>query len=807
MTDRAGRSGLPPRRRRGPVWFVHAMAATAIALLQMGPVAAQGLPGLPQADLPSAAGSVPVTGVAAPSPTNWADRLAEARAEQQRLQADPDAPAGAERRRALSRLIALLTSRAERAQAPKSKTPAAAEPSSAVTLRGEPPYPVPEVDALRDQRDSLQAQVTALALTLKSLDGELEAAAQVHRKAAEALRLRQELLERGRSGPEATALQGQLELARLQSQVAELELAQADETRTAARQRQARLSDPIATLEREIERVRGQQRLDEEDLLPVRNGIAAESRRLQMERARASRELARREIQLKNGGRAAAHELEALRGHVLALERLEGIERGKEAIWELRQQVTAAGDDPELRRDAAAALSDGIEQVQARQRTAAEQLELLRSEYRVQQSRLAAMADDEPQLAEAERAASALQQQIAVHERMQEQLARIGTLLARTRADLGPADGPSGARGWLERGAAVALDLARRAWQYELFSATETSEVAGRVVTVDYGVTVGKTIGVLVLFLLGYAVARLLAIRLADFLVSRARISPQLAQVLRRWVMSTLMLIVLLVVLRLARVPLTAFAFLGGALAIGVGFGAQNIIKNLISGVIILFERKIRVGDTVTIGGISGTVTAVDLRATTVLGFDGIESIVPNSNLLENQVSNWSYGNPMIRRAIVVGVVYGSDTRRTIDLILSAARRQPATLPDPAPQVLLDDFGSDALVFRLLYWMRLGGERSGLIVDSDIRLDIETALREAGITMAFPQRDVHLDSVAPLRVELSRARAEPGTPQAPDRAEAPSPPNAMPTSTNCADGSAECGPGNGPSRTQGGGAG
>ena len=705
MTDRAGRSGLPPRRRRGPVWFVHAMAATAIALLQMGPVAAQGLPGLPQADLPSAAGSVPVT---------------------------------------------------------------AAEPSSAVTLRGEPPYPVPEVDALRDQRDSLQAQVTALALTLKSLDGELEAAAQVHRKAAEALRLRQELLERGRSGPEATALQGQLELARLQSQVAELELAQADETRTAARQRQARLSDPIATLEREIERVRGQQRLDEEDLLPVRNGIAAESRRLQMERARASRELARREIQLKNGGRAAAHELEALRGHVLALERLEGIERGKEAIWELRQQVTAAGDDPELRRDAAAALSDGIEQV---------------------------------------RAASALQQQIAVHERMQEQLARIGTLLARTRADLGPADGPSGARGWLERGAAVALDLARRAWQYELFSATETSEVAGRVVTVDYGVTVGKTIGVLVLFLLGYAVARLLAIRLADFLVSRARISPQLAQVLRRWVMSTLMLIVLLVVLRLARVPLAAFAFHGGALAIGVGFGAQNIIKNLISGVIILFERKIRVGDTVTIGGISGTVTAVDLRATTVLGFDGIESIVPNSNLLENQVSNWSYGNPMIRRAIVVGVVYGSDTRRTIDLILSAARRQPATLPDPAPQVLLDDFGSDALVFRLLYWMRLGGERSGLIVDSDIRLDIESALREAGITMAFPQRDVHLDSVAPLRVELSRARAEPGTPQAPDRAEAPSPPNAMPTSTNCADGSAECGPGNGPSRTQGGGAG
>jgi potassium-dependent mechanosensitive channel len=254
--------------------------------------------------------------------------------------------------------------------------------------------------------------------------------------------------------------------------------------------------------------------------------------------------------------------------------------------------------------------------------------------------------------------------------------------------------------------------------------------------------------------------------------------SPQLAQVLRRWVMSTLLLLVLLVVLRLARVPLTAFAFLGGALAIGVGFGAQNIIKNLISGVIILFERKIRVGDTVTIGGISGTVSAVDLRATTVRGFDGIESIVPNSNLLENQVSNWSYGSPMVRRAIVVGVVYGSDTRRTIDLILASARRQPATSPDPAPQVLLDDFGSDALVFRLLYWMRLGGERSGPIVDSDIRLDIESALREAGITMAFPQRDVHLDTVAPIRVELSRARVEPVSVNPPGPATATAPTHA-----------------------------
>jgi potassium efflux system protein len=750
------------------------MAATVVALLQVGTASAQGLPSLPKVNAPSIAGPASTASAATSSATNWAERLAEARAEHERLLADPDAPAGAERRRASSRLIALLKSRVERAQASKSTTSAPTGPAIAVTLRGEPPYPVPEVDALRDQRDSLKAQHAALALTLKSLEGELEAASAAHRKAAETFRLRQEQFERGRSGVDAAALQGQLELARMLSRVAELELTQADESRAAARERQARLAEPITTLEREIERVRRQQRLDEEDLLPLRNDIAAELKRLQMERTRASRELARREPRLKGGGPAAARELEALRGLVSALDELVAIERGKEAIWEHRQKVAEAGNDRELQRAAAAALRDGMEQVQARQRVASEQLELLRSEYRVQQSRLAVMADDGPSLADAEQAVSALQQQISVHERLQDQLTRIGTLLARSRSDLGAIDGPVGARGWLERGVQAASDLIRGVWEFELFNASETSEVAGRIVTVDYGVTVGKSIGALVLFVLGYAVARSVTIRSTNLLVSRAHMSPQLAQVLRRWVMSTLLLVVLLVVLRLVRVPLTAFAFLGGALAIGVGFGAQNIIKNLISGVIILFERKIRVGDTVTIGGISGTVSAVDLRATTVRGFDGIESIVPNSNLLENQVSNWSYGNPMIRRSIVVGVVYGSDTRRTIDLIHACTCRQPATLPDPAPQVLLDDFGSDALVFRLLYWMRLGGERAGLTVDSDIRLDIESALREAGITMAFPQRDVHLDTVAPLRVELSRVRAEPASPGETGRATTPS---------------------------------
>lgn len=124
-------------------------------------------------------------------------------------------------------------------------------------------------------------------------------------------------------------------------------------------------------------------------------------------------------------------------------------------------------------------------------------------------------------------------------------------------------------------------------------------------------------------------------------------------------------------------VPLTAFAFLGGALAIGIGYGARNVIKNLISGVIILFERKVRVGDTVTVGSVSGEVIAVDLRATTIRGFDGIEAIIPNSTLLEQQVSNWTSGQPVLRRTIRLrldgprsGPQVDSDLRGALDRLL-----------------------------------------------------------------------------------------------------------------------------------------
>jgi small-conductance mechanosensitive channel len=327
--------------------------------------------------------------------------------------------------------------------------------------------------------------------------------------------------------------------------------------------------------------------------------------------------------------------------------------------------------------------------------------------------------------------------------------------MSRSRSDLGVADRPDNLAGWAEEIQSTAGGWLAAIWNFELFSATEATQVDGRVVTVDYGVTIGKSVGMLVLFGLGYWASGYVSRALINQVAKRLHLSAHLARVLRRWLSSILVLVVLMVVLKMARIPITAFAFLGGALAIGIGFGTQNIIKNIISGIIILFERKIRVGDIVTIGGMSGTVQTVDLRATTVRGFDGIDAIVPNSTLLENQISNWSGSSPDVRRSVVVGVSYGSNLRQAATLITDCAAAHVAVLKQPAPEVFFEDFGSDSLTLRLQYWTRLGGERAGPSVDSDLRFAISDALQAAGIGIAFPQRDVHLDVPGAIRVELS----------------------------------------------------
>jgi len=720
---------------------------------------AQSIPGLP-----SLGARTTAPAASQPTAVEWAARLEAARSEHRALldlPADSE-PLLAERQLASARKLVLLSARVDaltaRATGVKAPESVVAPPPR---LKEPPPYDVLEIDSLRDYLEVLTTQQSALRLALKSMDANVEAAVQSRAQADANMRLLRDQPARASKEGAAAQQRAQLSLATLAAQVAELEAIQGDEARERARQQLEALAGPVNALRAEIERARTRQRFDEADLATVLKDLEAERKKLSAEGAKLAERVARREAQSAPDDPWHQRIVEHTSQLTLMLGQLEDLLRGQEALWRARRQATVTTLDARQLQAASVRATKALEDLQDQRKRLSEEGRLLRAELRTQQALVAGLVADDPSRAGEQQVLNALLARSDMQDRLRDGIDRTAVLIERVRIDLGLTNRPDSVEEALSRGGARLATWAENAWNYELFSATETTRIDGRVITVDHGVTVGKSIGVVVMLVLGYWASGRLSAVLISLIGRRVPMSAQLARVLRRWVNSILLLVLLLLVLKMARIPLTAFAFLGGALAIGVGFGAQNVIKNLISGVIILFERKIRVGDIVSIGGMSGTVINVDLRATTVRGFDGIDAIVPNSTLLETQVSNWSGGNPNIRRAIAVGIEYGSDVRKAAQLVADCARAHASVLADPAPEVLFDNFGSDDLQLRLLFWVALGGARGGPTVDSDLRYAIHDALQAAGIVIAFPQRDVHLDMAGPLRVELSGGSTQP----------------------------------------------
>jgi small-conductance mechanosensitive channel len=193
----------------------------------------------------------------------------------------------------------------------------------------------------------------------------------------------------------------------------------------------------------------------------------------------------------------------------------------------------------------------------------------------------------------------------------------------------------------------------------------------------------------------------------------------------------------------LVGINLSSLAILAGAVGVGLGFGLQNIINNFVSGLIILAERPIAIGDHVEIGGVDGTVQRISLRSTTVLTNDNIAIIVPNADFITHSVTNWSYADPRVGFRLPVGVAYGTDVEKLRMLLLEAAQEHPKALKDPAPTVHLTGFGDSALNFELVVWTQEMTHRPRQF-RSDLNFAIERKLRENHIEIPFPQRDLHL---------------------------------------------------------------
>ncbi len=191
-------------------------------------------------------------------------------------------------------------------------------------------------------------------------------------------------------------------------------------------------------------------------------------------------------------------------------------------------------------------------------------------------------------------------------------------------------------------------------------------------------------------------------------------------------------------------VSVTALAGLGAVLAVGIGFGLQNIAQNFVSGLILLLERPVKKGDFVEVGDVRGTVRDIRARATVVTTLDNVDIIVPNGRFITEPVTNATFGDRRVRVRVEVGVAYGSDTDLVRRTLLEVAEASPSVLRDPPPQVVFRAFGESSLDFQLLVW--LADPRDEQPAASELRFALERALRGHGIEIPFPQRDLHLRS-------------------------------------------------------------
>lgn len=247
-----------------------------------------------------------------------------------------------------------------------------------------------------------------------------------------------------------------------------------------------------------------------------------------------------------------------------------------------------------------------------------------------------------------------------------------------------------------------------------------------------------------VVIILGWWLIRKLA-HLATFRLRQSGASPDTVHLVKRVFYIVSLAILTFTLLEMMNVPLTAFAFLSGAIAIGIGFGAQNIINNFISGWILMWERPIRIGDFLEVDGARGKVEAINTRSTRIRRTDGVHMLIPNSKLLENTVVNWTLIDNLTRTTVRVGVAYGSPCKEVERLIYKAVSTQADILTDPEPVVIFDDFGDNALVFEVFFWVNATVERDLRVIRSQVRFAIEEYFNNADIVIAFPQRDVHLD--------------------------------------------------------------
>lgn len=626
-----------------------------------------------------------------------------------------------------------------------------------------PPYPVLKVDELREAARAMALTVQSIQTRLRMTETLADHAEAELKTVQGRVRQLSERLEGLQDNDKRDGLVQERDLAQLRERVEGARVAMLDAERQKVQEQLAEAKQRVALLIRQRDLAQRQAHFPQEDFDRIakrieadRQAIAAELERAVDEQSLQRQAVAAEEAKLaaanaassvsKAKAREQADRLARLNGvveglrlrfdnanlHVdLARQLLDDLEREGQ-IWDLRFATTHGKLSLTEERDAATKLANAAKQIRGRKEYGLQQLMMVGSRISEIENRLAEAASSGPPQHVQELLYAARHRE-DLHRRLLQRTDALLEVIENWEAEFSQREQSRSLIARLREMWRNLLAVVGNTWQVELFTAEDSIEVEGKVITGHRSITMGKAVTALAILIVGYWGAGLLARFAERQAITRFQLDPNVANIIRQWAMACFFLVLVLIALMSVKIPITAFAFLGGALAIGVGFGTQNLLKNVISGLLLLVERPLRVGDVIEVDGIRGMVTTIGLRSSTIRDMNGVETLIPNSHLLERNLTNWTYSSYSKRYALRIAVAATSDAQRVRDLLGEWAARHEAVLKEPAPYVLLEDFNEQALVFTVQYWTEIGPRIDPAMVASDLRFVIERGLAQAGI--------------------------------------------------------------------------
>jgi len=695
-----------------------------------------------------------------------------------------------DRRRDLLQLILTTTRRLKdinsSADARKALEASRAEDTAWTGFKEKPPYSLLLLDELSNEKDAIQAKLTSYESSLANYNN-LLANSMGATKAAEETVSNMVIAVQNADDNSREAAKWRLDAARVKSRLLAAQAGLMQSSCGSLQDRIAAAKIDLALLERKAKTAKTMARFNDDDLTKIKKISALRKQTLRKEidgiakrfkTAMTARNQAQGALDTLLAATPEGKESDALTLTKLRLEAADGRVEGLQAMtdgldslmqlelvfceaYEYRQDLVNA-PTIEARNKVLVMLGNMLERMQAWENVLTNDIANSIADLSKLESRTGSITAEDPRFNLINEQRATKNEMFSMYQRLSQAVVAQRKLLARWVQEYSPKPDAQGLANRLSTLATTGWGIVQKIWGFEVMSFEDKMEVQGQTLTVKIPIRLSTLLRALMFFIIGYWITARIANRIEASLVTRGHIAEAQARTLRNWAMIVVGVFLAIGTLSFLKIPLTVFAFFGGALAIGLGFGMQTLIKNFISGIIVLAERKVRVGDMLDVDGIVGTVTEINTRSSIIKSPDDVETMIPNSLFLENRVTNWTLSNARVRRGLRVGVSYGTPPQTVMDILAEAASRHGLVCKTPAPFAVFEDFGESALIFHLYFWLELKGATNAMIVTSDLRLIIEKRLLETGIGIPCPQRDVRLATDQPLQIEWA-AKPTPAT--------------------------------------------